>query len=199
MTTRTSGFALAAIAAIATVALAPGNASAHSAGGNFGGGYSASVGSAAGVRGGYVSSPYGYSNVSHYFQATSSIPRLVAGHTHIRTKSAIPRVAGTGNAGGHKNIPTQSAIPSLIAGHSNIPTKSVIPQLVGTGSTGPTAPLPPKPVRAPLVGTVDLDTVDSDVSCLTKRYLPDGSILFEDLCKNEAAITPAAATATEER
>jgi hypothetical protein len=181
MLNRTTTFALAAITTIATTALAPTGAFAHFSGGNFGGGF-------AGV--GHVAT-------------TSAIPPLSAptgGHSIPRSSVIARYPVGSTKTGGHR-IPTTSDIPKLIPTPPNPikDPKHVWPKPVWNGPIGIPVVIP---VGAP-IGETDGGTVGAVVdgqvaptaqvncNCLTRQDLPDGSVLFQDICKKQSAfVTP---------
>jgi hypothetical protein len=95
--------------------------------------------------------------------------------------------------GGYAHLPSgiarSSAVPRLVGPAKNnrrIPTQTVISQL-------PKAPLPPtgknnKPGwgSGGFAGEVSVD-VSAD-NCLIKQYLPNGRVLFRDICTSETAL-----------
>jgi hypothetical protein len=123
--------------------------------------------------------------------------------------------SGAANPGGHSNIETTPAISQL----PPVTPKPVIPDPLptkpGTGPNfggGVVPVVVPVPVGTPVVvagsdvAAVGVDAqpapaaqaaqpaqaVQPTCNCLTKRYLEDGSVLFQDICSREAALaTPA--------
>jgi hypothetical protein len=205
---RTSTFAVVALAAIAAASFAPTAASAHGGGGggHGGGGFSGSV-----------SHGFGPASYAHFPGAAGiarSIPiARMPIHSRIARSSIIARkpvvpATGTGgaaNASGHSNIPTTTVI-------SQLPKPVTPPNPIqdpnhnkpGTGPNfGPGVVDVPVVVADGEIPAVGFDIPPAPASqaaqpaqpnctCLTKRYLDDGSVLFQDTCSKEAALaTPA--------
>jgi hypothetical protein len=211
--TRTSKFAVVTLAAIAAASFASTGASAHGGGG--GGGHGG--GGFAGSFSGSVGHSFGPASYAHFPVAggiarSTSIARIL-GASRIARSSIVARkpvvpATGTGgaaNASGHSNIPTTTVI-------SQLPKPVTPPNPIqdpnhNKPATGPN--FGPGVVDVPVVvadsevPAVGFDTAPAPASqaahpaqptctCLTKRYLDDGSLLFQDTCSKEAALaTPA--------
>jgi hypothetical protein len=108
----------------------------------------------------------------HGFGGSVSTP---GGYAHlpsgIARSSVVPRLVGT--AKNNRRIPTQTLIsqfpkaPTTAPGNNNKP---------GWGSAG----------RGGFAAGVSVD-VSAD-NCLVKQYLPNGRVLFKDLCTSETAL-----------
>jgi hypothetical protein len=215
MLNRSSVFALAAIATVAAAALAPTGASARGfAGGGFGGGHSfggggfARTASFGGGRsfGGGVAHTTSFAHISRG-PVGGGIRRTFGNRNWGRGNppSRIARVSGCTSfrdcgpgtpPGGNPNCYVDCGNPG-------------VPPCVKVGGCGPNLPPPIvwwwKHHHHPHWGVVDYGTVDGALdtpvdttvntavapapcNCLTKQYLDDGSVLFQDICTKEAAL-----------
>jgi hypothetical protein len=211
---RTSTFAVVALAAIAAASFASTGASAHGGGGGGGGhGGGGFAGSFSGSVGhGFGSASYAHFPVAAGIARSTSIARMLGG-SHIARSSIIARkpvvpATGTGgaaNASGHSNIPTTTVIsqlpkpvtppnpiqdpnhnkpgpgPNFGPGVADVPVVVADDEIPAVGFDIPPAP-----------ATQTAQPAKPNCTCLTKRYLDDGSVLFQDTCSKEAALaTPA--------
>jgi len=165
---------LAAVAALGIAALAPTSASAFRGGGNFGGGHFGGGHFGGGHFGG------GHFGGGHFY-AMSHGP---VGHSHIGHSRFIghrPFGHGPRFARGHFYHPCGFHHCGPRYGgwwrHYHRPYW-VYP--VGGAVVADTAAEPAE--AAPVAGN------PSDCNCLTKTYLPDGSVMFRDMCTKEAAV-----------
>jgi hypothetical protein len=211
---------LAAIAAtsLSTAALAHGGGgfSGGDFSGGFGGGHSG-FGGPISATGGFAHAPVAASGIARStpiarIPVGSSIPR-----SSIIARKPVVVPTGTGgavNSNGHSNIPTTTVISQLPkAPTPPNPIQDPPHNKPGTGPNfGPGVVPVVVPVDVPTNGpvivaggdatasAVGVDTqpapaaqaVQPTCNCLTKRYLDDGSVLFQDICSREAALaTPA--------
>jgi len=149
-----------ALATLAAIAVTSLASTAASAHGLGGGGHSF----ASGFTG--SASPVGH------ISPTGGFAHAPVNATGIARSSVVPRLVGS--TGGHSNIPTTTAI-------------SQFPK-------APTTPPPPpgknnKPGwgRGGFVGFASVD-VSAD-NCLVKQYLPNGRVMFRDICTRETALS----------
>lgn len=205
--TRTSTFAIVTLTAILATSLASTGASAHftGGGGSFAGGFSG----AAGHSFGPISASGGYAHLPSGIARSSVISRMPVG-SGIARSSAIARMPiGSAKTGGH-SIPTISKIAQL----PKMPTPPNPIQDPNHNNTN-SGPKDPGGGVVPVVVPVDVPVdvpvaaVNGDVAiatavnsqpaqaaqanqhtcnCLTKQYLDDGSVLFQDICSKEAAL-----------
>jgi hypothetical protein len=185
-------------------------------GGGFGGGHS-SFGGPISATGGFAHAPVAASGIAR----STPIARIPVGSS-IQRSSIIARkpvvvptgTGGAANSNGHSKIPTTTVI-------SQLPKAPTPPNPIqdpphnnpGTGpnfgpGVGPVAVPVDVPADTPVVvaggevaaSATGVDTqpaaavqaVQPTCTCLTKRYLDDGSVLFQDICSKEAALaTPA--------
>jgi hypothetical protein len=162
--TRTSTIVIVTLAALAATSFST-TASARGgfSGGGFGGG---GFGGGGHSFGGPISTTGGFAHV----------PVAAGG---IARSSIVPRLVGSANTGGHTNIPTTTAISQFPKGPVTPPpppagnnSKS------GSGWGG----------RGGFAGVVSVD-VAADNDCLVKQYLPNGRVLFRDVCTRETALS----------
>jgi hypothetical protein len=156
--------------------LAPTGAYAHFGGGNFSGGF-------AGAK---MPTGSGLSGIGRGIARNSAVARLPAGKTSgkkIPTTSDIPRFFPRGPI----DPPRWPRPPRPPNGNGTGVT-------TGVDVTGPVAVAFDAPVDATVAGIV-AQPVAGDCNCLVKQYLPNGSVLFRDLCTKESAIAPNGAAA----
>jgi hypothetical protein len=150
--------------------------------------------------------------------AIAGAPVAMGGHSIARSSAIARLPASSGKTGGHSIPRSTEIARLPVAtstGGSSIPTTTKIPQfprppLPPAPGTGPNVKPPPPPVATGPIGIpVDVPvgiavsatvggaiggTVDGQVAagttcnCLTKQYLSDGSVLFQDICRKESAI-----------
>jgi hypothetical protein len=158
--------------------LAPTGAYAHFGGGNFSGGFAGAMGSASRIGTGSVMKLP--AAVGRGVARNSAVARLPVGKTSgkkIPTTSDIPRFFPPVARGPIDPRPPRRPPPVVNPG----------PIVVPVPVDGPVAVGGDVPVGAAVDGTVG-QAVAGDCNCLAKQYLPDGSVLFKDLCTKESAI-----------
>jgi hypothetical protein len=211
--------AIAAVSFASTAASAHGGGgfSGGGFGGGFGGGGHSSFGGPISATGGFAHAPVAATGIAR----STPIARIPVGSSNQRS-SIIARkpvvvptgTGGAANSSGHSNIPKTTVI-------SQLPKDPTPPNPIqdpphnnpGTGPNfGPGVVPVVVPVDVPTNGPVVVAGGDATASamgvdaqpapatqavqptctCLTKRYLDDGSVLFQDICSKEAALaTPA--------
>jgi hypothetical protein len=200
--TRTSAFAIIMLAAISATSLTPTGASAHfsGGGGSVAGGFSGSAGHSFGP----ISASGGYAHLPSGIARSSVISRMPTGSTIARSSVISRMPIASAEAGGH-SVPTISKIAEL----PKMPTPPNPIQdpnhnNTNSGSKGPVGGVVPVVVPVGVVGgeVASATVIDSQprqavqptqniCNCLTKQYLDDGSVLFQDICSKEAAlVTP---------
>jgi hypothetical protein len=156
--------------------LAPTGAYAH-----FGGGFAGAMGSASRIGTGSVAKLPTDSRLSGIAE-NSAVARLPAGKSSgrkIPTVADIPRF-----------FPRGPIDPPRWPRPPRPPTGNGIGVTTGVDVTGPVGVA----VDATVAGMV-AQPVAGDCNCLVKQYLPNGSVLFKDLCTKESALSPNGAAA----
>jgi len=210
MSNRSSIFALAAVATLATAALAPTTASARGfGGGGFGGGHSFGGGGFARTAG-IGGRSFGVAHATSFARINrgpigGGFRRTFGGRNWARGNSpGITRVAGC-----YFHYCGPGTTPGTPPGHGNCLVDcgdpGVPPCLIDCGGHLPPPIVwwwkhhhhphwgvvdyeTPAVVDAPVATAVDTAATPAPCNCLTKQYLDDGSVLFQDLCTKEAAL-----------
>jgi hypothetical protein len=212
MLNRSSIFALATVAAVAAAALAPTSASARGFGGGFDGGHSFGGGGFARTAsiGGGRSFGGGLAHTTSFARVNrgpigGGFRRTFGGRNWARGNSpGITRVSGC-----YFHYCGPVTTPGTPPGHGNClidcGNPGVPPCLIDCGGHLPPPIVwwwkhhhhphwgvvdyeTPAVVDAPVDGAVATAATPAPCNCLTKQYLDDGSVLFQDICTKEAAL-----------
>ena len=181
MSNRFSLFALATVAALTTMSLAAAPASAfgghgggshgggHFGGGHFGGGhFNSHFGSHVFYRPfGHFNQRFGGYRPMHYFPRWSRYSPFHWRFTHYRQPYGYGGYGG-GYSGGYGR------------GNGGGGGADYSAQMRNMGSAPVSGPAPVNVASAPQSG---------NSNCLTKQQLPDGTVLFQDICTHEEATT----------
>jgi hypothetical protein len=189
-------------------------------GGGFGGGGHSSFGGPISSSGGYAHGPNSASGIARS-SVISRMPKgsSIQRSSIIARKPVVPGTGtgGAANSSGHSNIPTQTVISQLPklppppppppppksgnggwAGNPGIgggpvvdPVDVPVDTPVDVANTGAVAPSATAVTDGQTTQAAQ-PAASANCNCLTKRYLDDGSVLFQDTCTKEAALVTAA-------